>query len=191
MGMLSEILQRLTASPDDGATLAMDALVLAIACDEEVTDEELDYAGLIARQIPSLANVSDDELGAHVDAAFQRLEAAGWEGHLATVAAAARQSKSEAEVLRLSIAVQYADGDVSETEDAFIDHLAAALGIDDDRVQDIIDDVERQLGIPPDADAGAAPAPTAALPHECRQCGAPVKASFRGNACPFCDARLA
>jgi tellurite resistance protein len=171
-------------APDD---FALDAMVMAVSADGEVQDEEIVYAHHLARQLPTLADATTEEVGARILQAFDRLKSDGWEARMAAVAQAARAARSERELLAFAVTVQYADGVVSEEEDAMIDQLARALGLSDADVQAVIDGVEAQLGIPTE---GAEPPSAAKLPESCQRCDAPVKMTFRGRVCPFCDASL-
>ena len=150
MGLISHVVAALAKSAEgDEDSFVVDAVALAVACDGDVSEEEIGYAcDLVATS--GLKDVAPETLRHRFDDAFERLSSEGWEARLTAVSESSRARGCGRELLWLAVAVQYVDGDVSEDEDAFIDALASAVGMSDDDVQQIIDDVEARLGIPPE-----------------------------------------
>lgn len=138
-------------TPIDDAIL--DAIALS-ACADGVTKDELVAILRIARELPSLKGRPPAEIDARVHAAFDRLSADGLEARLAALGKAEMDEETRRKMFCAAAVIQYADGDVSSSENEFLLDLADTLKLDDARVASIISEIERELGLRPTVPGG-------------------------------------
>jgi tellurite resistance protein len=134
----------LTDTPIDDAIL--DAIALS-ACADGVTNVELVAILQIARQLPSLRDRPPAEIDARVHASFDRLTADGLEGRLKALGSLELDDATRRRMFAAAAVVQYADGLVTSSENEFLLDLADVLGLDETKVNAVIADIERELGI--------------------------------------------
>jgi tellurite resistance protein len=132
----------LPAAAIDDAVL--DTIVIA-ACADGVSKEELLAIGRMARELPSLKRLTDQEVATRLEASYERIHADGLEGRLKAIAASPLDEKAKREIYAAAAVMQYADGKVSAQENAFLEDLASALGLDAGAVAELLRDVERAL----------------------------------------------
>jgi len=128
----------------------LDAIALS-ACADGVTNAELVAILRIARELPSLRERPPAEIDARVHAAFDRLSADGLEGRLQALGKASLDEATRRNMFTAAAVVQYADGQVTSAENEFLLDLADVLGLDDAKVNEIIAEIEIELGIEPGA----------------------------------------
>jgi len=133
-------------TPIDDAIL--DAIALS-ACADGVTKDELAAILRIARELPTLKDLPPAEIDARVHAAFDRLSADGLEARLAALGKTQMDEETRRKMFCAAAVIQYADGEVTSSENEFLLDLADTLGLDDTRVATIISDIERELGMRP------------------------------------------
>ncbi len=138
----------LEGTPIDDAIL--DAIALS-ACADGVTNVELVAILRIARELPSLKDRPPAEIDARVQAAFDRLSADGLDARLQALGKASLDEATRRNMFTAAAVVQYADGQVTNAENEFLLDLADVLGLDDTKVNEIIADIEIELGIEPGA----------------------------------------
>lgn len=141
----------LGASPVDDAVL--DAIALS-ACADGIANVEVVAIVKIARELPSLAGASPEDIDTRVRAAFERLKADGLEGRLQALGTMGLDADARRRVFAAAAVVQYADGLVTSSENEFLLDLADVLGLDDAKVSAILEDIERALEIEPGGLAG-------------------------------------
>lgn len=129
-------------TPIDDAIL--DAIALS-ACADGVTNVELVAILRIARELPSLRDKPPAEIDARVHASFDRLTNEGLEARLAALGKAGLDEPTRRHMFCAAAVIQYADGDVTNEENAFLVDLADALALDDATTATIIADIEAQL----------------------------------------------
>lgn len=135
---------------DDDAIL--DAIALS-ACADGVTNVELVAILRIARQLPTLHNRPPSEIDERVHAAFDRLAADGLEARLEALGKTDLDDATRRRMFCAAAVVQYADGQVTSSENEFLLDLADVLGLDDPTVRKIVTDIETELGIERQADS--------------------------------------
>jgi len=138
----------LSDTPIDDAIL--DAIALS-ACADGVTNAELVAILRIARELPSLKDRPPAEIDARVQAAFDRLSADGLDARLQALGKASLDEATRRNMFTAAAVVQYADGQVTNAENEFLLDLADVLGLDDTKVNEIIAEIEIELGIEPGA----------------------------------------
>ncbi|MDB4938040.1 MAG: hypothetical protein JWP87_5012 [Labilithrix sp.] len=138
----------LTDTPIDDAIL--DAIALS-ACADGVTNVELVAILRIARQLPSVAGQTPEEVDERVHAAFDRLTAEGLDGRLQGLGKMQLDDATKRRMFVAAAVVQYADGLVTNAENEFLLDLADVLGLDEVKVTSIIGEIERELDIEPGA----------------------------------------
>jgi len=138
----------LEGTPIDDAIL--DAIALS-ACADGVTNAELVAILRIARELPSLKDRPPAEIDARVQAAFDRLSADGLDARLQALGKASLDDATRRNMFTAAAVVQYADGQVTNAENEFLLDLADVLGLDDTKVNEIIAEIEIELGIEPGA----------------------------------------
>jgi tellurite resistance protein len=138
----------LSDTPIDDAIL--DAIALS-ACADGVTNAELVAILRIARELPSLKDCPPAEIDARVQAAFDRLSADGLDARLQALDKASLDEATRRNMFTAAAVVQYADGQVTNAENEFLLDLADVLGLDDKKVNEIIAEIEIELGIEPGA----------------------------------------
>jgi tellurite resistance protein len=73
------------------------------------------------------------------------LEKQGWDKRMKAVARALAGTPHAEEAYRIAVGVAFVDDHVAHAEAAALDALASALGIDDDRSQTIMSEVQKEL----------------------------------------------
>lgn len=125
----------------------LDAIALS-ACADGVTNDELVVILRMARELPSLKGRPPAEIDARVRASFDRLTEDGLEGRLERLGKATFDEATRRKIFCAAAVVQYADGQVTNEENEFLLDLADVLGLDEARVRDIVEEIERELGAP-------------------------------------------
>jgi tellurite resistance protein len=135
---------------DDDAIL--DAIALS-ACADGVTNVELVAILRIARELPTMRDRPPAEIDERVHAAFDRLTADGLEGRLQALGKTEMDDATRQRMFCAAAVVQYADGQVTSSENEFLLDLADVLQLDDTTVRKIVADIELELGIERPADS--------------------------------------
>lgn len=113
----------------------LDAIVMVIAADGEVTDREMQLALTAARDLPSLAGVKPD-LERRLGEAFERFVD---EGSDARLAAMGRPTADERLEVVLAAAVAAAvDGPPTSDEIACVKRIGAAIGAADAEIASVL-----------------------------------------------------
>ena len=131
-------------TPIDDAIL--DAIALS-ACADGVTKDELAAILRIARELPTMKDLAPAEVDARVRAAFDRVERDGLDARLAAIGKAAMNDETRRRMFMAAAVVQYADGQVTSSENEFLLDLADVLGLSDERASAIVAEIEQELGI--------------------------------------------
>src|SRR4051794_30534133 len=121
-------------SPIDDAIL--DAIALS-ACADGVTKDELVAILSIARELPTLRDRPPAEIDERVHAAFDRLTADGLEARLQALGKAEMDDATKRRMFCAAAVVQYADGQVTSSENEFLLDLQDVLGLSDASVGEI------------------------------------------------------
>jgi len=116
------------------ADAVLDAIVLVVAADGEVTEREMDLALAVARDLPSLAGVG--ELDRKLGEAFERFVDEGSAARLAAMGAPERDARVE--ILLAACAAAAIDGPVVEDEIACIRRIGAAIGAHETEVDKVL-----------------------------------------------------
>jgi uncharacterized tellurite resistance protein B-like protein len=126
-----------------------EAMYLMMSADGDVGDEEREVLK------GALRNLSDDGLrSATIDAllsgAEERIAAEGREARLRDVGHMLSADSARAEVaFVLAAAIAFADNAIADQENETLNELAELLGIDENRANQLLDDVEQDLGRAP------------------------------------------
>jgi len=119
---------------------------LMMSADGTITDDEREVLK------GALRSLSDDTVTTlHIDAmlaaAAQTVADLGREAHLRQIAEDLRDDPARSEVaFILAAAVAFADNAIADEENDMLDTLAEGLGIDEARVEELLDSVEGDLG---------------------------------------------
>ncbi len=114
----------------------LDAIVMVVASDGEVTEREMDLAEAAARDLPSLSPLGAD-LPRVVGEAFERFVDEGSAARLAAMSGA--QTGDRIEVLLAAVVAAAVDGPPTEEEIACIREIGRALGAPDEEIVAVID----------------------------------------------------
>jgi len=123
-----------------------EAMYLMMSADGKVGNEERDVLK------GALRNLSGDSIRtAHIesmlDAAGKRVVDEGRDKRLKEVVASLHEDKARAEVaFVLAAAIAFADNAIADEENETLNELAEGLGIDEARANELLDDVEKDLG---------------------------------------------
>lgn len=122
-----------------------EAMYLMMASDGEVSGDEREVLRGALRNLSSSALRSAD-IEALLDQAAKNVEAEGKDARLNAVAAELSEDTGRAEVaFVLAAAIAFADNAIADGENETLSTLAGALGIDEDRAEALLDQVERDL----------------------------------------------
>jgi len=113
----------------------LDAIVLVVAADGEVTDREMELAIAAARDLPSLAS-SRDDLERLVGEAFERFVDEGTDARLAAMGAPDRDARIE--ILLAAAAAAAIDGPLVEGEIACVRRIGEAIGAGEDELERVL-----------------------------------------------------
>lgn len=122
-----------------------EAMYLMMSADGEITADEKDVLR------GALRNLSDDRLRGNLietllEDASKHATADGREARLAEVAAVLNTDPARAEVaFVLAAAIAFADNAIADEENELLNNLADQLGIDEDRANALLDEVEKDL----------------------------------------------
>lgn len=122
-----------------------EAMYLMMSADGEITADEKDVLR------GALRNLSDDRLRGNLietllEDASKHATADGREARLAEVAAVLNTDPARAEVaFVLAAAIAFADNVIADEENELLNNLADQLGIDEDRANALLDEVEKDL----------------------------------------------
>jgi uncharacterized tellurite resistance protein B-like protein len=122
-----------------------EAMYLMMSADGSVGDDE---RAVLKGALKSLSDdaLSSATIDSMVDAAARNAETAGREKRLAEVAAQLCEDPARREVaFVLAAAVAFADSAIADEENEVLSDLAEALGIDEKRVEQLLDNVEADL----------------------------------------------
>ena len=122
-----------------------EAMYLMMSADGEISADEREVLRGALRNLSSsaLRSADIDELLA---LAVRNVEAAGREARLEEVAAELAEDRGRAEVaFVLAAAIAFADNAIADNENETLSSLAGALGIDEQRAEALLDQVEEDL----------------------------------------------
>jgi uncharacterized tellurite resistance protein B-like protein len=132
-----------------------EAMYLMMAADGAISDEEREVLRGAVRNL-SDGGLHTAEIEAMLDRAARNVQAEGQEARLKAVAADLAQEPGRAEVaFILAAAIAFADNAIADNENETLNALAEALGIDEDRAEALLDDVERDLSSSASSAGGA------------------------------------
>lgn len=135
----------LPAAGIDDAVL--DAIVLS-SCADGIQKGELGTVAELAAALPSLRDSSKADVDARVRTAFERIEASGLEETLRALGEKVKGDDARKQVFTAAVIVQYADGHLTNEENAFLLDLADVLGLDETHVRKIRSEIESALAAP-------------------------------------------
>lgn len=124
----------------------LDAIALS-ACADGVSKEELAAIRKMARELPSSRDLSEQDVDSRIEASFARIHDDGLEERLRKIAETAIDDDTRRRMFTAAAIVQYADGKVTNEENEFLLDFADVLGLTEARVREIIDEIERELGV--------------------------------------------
>ena len=101
----------------------------------------------MARELPSSKDLSEADLDARIAASFARIHDDGLEVRLRKIAETALDDATRRRMFAAAAIVQYADGKVTNEENEFLLDFADVLGLTEARVREIVDEIERELGV--------------------------------------------
>jgi tellurite resistance protein len=124
-----------------------EAMYLMMAADDDVSPDERDVLRGAMRNLSSSALRSAD-IEALLDLSGRNVRTEGKEARLRAVAADLAEDKGRAEVaFVLAAAIAFADNAIADGENETLSSLADALGIDEDRAEALLDQVEQDLAV--------------------------------------------
>jgi tellurite resistance protein len=112
----------------------LDAIAMSLACDGEVTEDEMELTLGIVKDLPPFAGKENAELGRIVGEAFERFVSEGRVARLEALRAAALDQEARGEVLLAAALIMHADGSIAADEDAFTSELASVLGASEEEI---------------------------------------------------------
>jgi uncharacterized tellurite resistance protein B-like protein len=122
-----------------------EAMYLMMAADGEVSADEREVLRGALRNLSSSALRSAD-IESLLELAVRNVEAEGREARLDAVASELAEDKGRAEVaFVLAAAIAFADNAIADSENETLSSLAEALGIDEERAEALLDQVEEDL----------------------------------------------
>jgi tellurite resistance protein len=140
-------------SPDAAELLAAsveygplcEAMYLMMSADGKITQDEREVLKGAIRTLSDDAVLSV-HIEAMLDAAARNVAEHGREGRLREVASQIQADSARAEVaFILAAAIAFADGAIADEENETLSRLAEGLGIDEARVDELLDSVEADL----------------------------------------------
>ena len=141
------------ATADDAALVAAtmeygplcEAMYLMMSADGSIDSEERSVLKGALRSL-SEGSLASAHIEAMLDSAAKNVAHSGREQRLHEVATQLRQDPARSEVaFVLAAAVAFADNAIADEENETLNELAVGLGIDDDRVEQLLDTVEADL----------------------------------------------
>jgi len=142
--LLAKITPEAASRDVDDAVL--DAITLS-ACADGLTKDEITALGLMARELPTSKGLSDAEIDERVRASFERINEVGLEARLQAIGETAIDEETRRRMFSAAVIVQYADGHLTNEENAFLLDLADVLGLNETKVREIVEQIERELGV--------------------------------------------
>jgi tellurite resistance protein len=124
----------------------LDVIALS-ACADGVSKDELGALTQMARQLPSCRDLTEAELDARVRASFDRLEERGLEARLREIGERPMDDEARRRMFTAAAIIQYADGHLTNEENEFLLDLADTLGLNETKVREIVDEIEKELGL--------------------------------------------
>ena len=122
-----------------------EAMYLMMSADGEVSGEEREVLRGALRNLSNSALRTAD-IETLLALAVRNVEAEGAEARLKAVAADLAEDRGRAEVaFVLAAAIAFADNAIADNENETLSSLAEALGIDEDRAEALLDQVEQDL----------------------------------------------
>jgi DnaJ-domain-containing protein 1 len=122
-----------------------EAMYLMMAADGEVSGDEREVLRGALRNLSSSALRSVD-IETLLDLAVANVAAEGTEARLKAVASELGEDRGRGEVaFVLAAAIAFADNAIADGENETLSSLAEALGIDEDRAEALLDQVEKDL----------------------------------------------
>jgi len=122
-----------------------EAMYLMMAADGEISGEERDVLRGALRNL-SGSTLRTVDIEALLALAIRNVEAQGRDARLSAVAAELSQDRAKAEVaFVLAAAIAFADNAIADDENETLSSLAGAMGINEDRAEALLDEVERDL----------------------------------------------
>ena len=123
----------------------VDTLVLALASDRKIHAMEMGEAIAIVTKLPAWRGSDAKEIEAKVKASAGALVQSGRKSRIQSLAAALASDEQREEAFRLVVAMHYADAQVEDEEDKVLRAFRNTLGIDSERADVLIADVETRL----------------------------------------------
>ena len=117
------------------ADAVLDAIVMVVAADGEVTDREMQLALTAARDLPSLASIKP-ELDRRLGEAFERFVDEGSDARLAAMGRPAPDERLEI-VLAAAVAAAV-DGAPTDAEIACVRRIGAAIGASEPEIGSVL-----------------------------------------------------
>ncbi len=139
--LLAKVL--IDAAIDD---LVLDAITLS-ACADGMAPEELEALQRMARELPSSRDLDKAGIDARIQASYERAHREGLSERLRTLGETHMTDDVRRRIFSAAALVQYADGRVTNEENEFLLDLADVLGLNETKVREIVDDIERELGM--------------------------------------------
>jgi len=122
-----------------------EAMYLMMDADGEISSDEREVLRGALRNLSSSALRSAD-IDALLDLSVRNAKSEGKEARLRAVAAVLAEDKGRSEVaFVLAAAIAFADNAIADSENETLSSLADALGIDEDRAESLLDQVEQDL----------------------------------------------
>ncbi len=114
--------------------------LITMIVDDTVEDIEAELLADVAAEFEIFEEYSDDELVEIVDKVVAVSEESSVQGLLGSALVTLTESEELAEIaLITAILIVAADGEVPESEEDYLNELQAALGIPDDRANEIVE----------------------------------------------------
>ncbi|RFP55104.1 MAG: hypothetical protein BJG00_015035 [Limnothrix sp. CACIAM 69d] len=114
--------------------------LITMIVDESVEDIEAELLADVAAEFELFEDYSDDELVEIVDKVVAASEASDAQTLLGSALAVVTQNEDLAEIaLITAILIVAADGEVPESEEDYLNELQTALGVSDDRANEIVE----------------------------------------------------
>jgi uncharacterized tellurite resistance protein B-like protein len=123
-----------------------EAMYLMMSADGKVGNEEREVLKGALRNL-SGDTIRGAQIEAMLDAAGKHVADDGREKRMKEVVAALHEDKARGEVaFVLAAAIAFADNAIADEENETLNSLAEGLGIDEGRANELLDDVEKDLG---------------------------------------------
>lgn len=124
-----------------------EAMYLMMSSDGDITNDEREVLK------GAMRNLSEDRLRGNLietmlEGASKNADKEGREHRLASVAGTLKEDPAKAEVaFVLAAAIAFADNAIADEENELLNTLAENLGIDEDRANRLLDEVEKDMGV--------------------------------------------